>query len=99
MIRLTLAACGAAFLLTGEAAAETMCGPLAGLVEMLTGPKYAESLMADLAQDDKSVVQVYSNPETQSWTILALQRGGIACLLAAGKGLEIGKPYVPGQGT
>ena len=99
MIRLATAACVAAFFLAGTAAAQSMCGAHDRLVEMLTGPKYAESLMADLAQDDKSVVQVYSNPETQSWTILALRPGGMACIAAAGNGFEIGKAYVPGQGT
>lgn len=99
MIRLATAACVAAFFLAGTAAAQSMCGAHDRLVEMLTGPKYSEALMVEMAQDGKAVIQIYSNPKTQTWTVLLLRPGGMACIAAAGNGFEIGKAYVPGQGT
>lgn len=85
MIRLATVACVAAFFLAGTAAAQSMCGAHDRLVEM--------------AQDGKAVIQIYSNPKTQTWTVLLLRPGGMACIAAAGNGFEIGKAYVPGQGT
>ena len=99
MIRLAVAACGAAFLFVQAAEAQSMCGDHGSLVEAITGPKYAEALMVEMAQNGKPVIQIYSNPKTKTWTVLLLRPGGMSCIAAAGNGFEIGKAYVPGQGT
>jgi hypothetical protein len=59
------------------------CGPREKIVERLA-EKYQETRQAIGLGMNNSVLEVFANTETGSWTIIASSPSGISCVAAAG---------------
>jgi hypothetical protein len=70
----------------GAAGAQTgpKCAPAADVIARLTS-KYGETLQAEGLRGGTSVVQIYANAETGTWTVLDVGVSGLACLISAGE--------------
>ncbi|MEM1383580.1 MAG: hypothetical protein AAF713_00310 [Pseudomonadota bacterium] len=67
-----------------EAEARMACGKRDAIVEQLEA-KYGETRSSYGLSQGKGVVEVYSNPDTGTWTVLITNAQGTACLMAAGE--------------
>ena len=65
----------------------TNCGERAALVERL-GSRYGESRQSVGVAANRSVVEVYANPATGSWSITVPLPNGTMCLVASGMSYE-----------
>ncbi|MDA5092929.1 hypothetical protein O2N63_02420 [Aliiroseovarius sp. KMU-50] len=77
---------GAASLAPPVPAAHAMpsCAPRIDLVEKLSA-QYSEGLVGGGLQSQKELLEVWSSPETGSFTILVTNANGVSCIVAAGK--------------
>jgi hypothetical protein len=69
---------------TPGAAARMPCHDYQKIVETLD-KRYGESPVSLGLQTNGNVLQVFSSPESGSWTILSVAPSGIGCIVAAGK--------------
>ncbi|WP_424943623.1 hypothetical protein [Aliiroseovarius crassostreae] len=60
------------------------CAPRTDLVEKLS-VHYSEGLVGGGLQNQKELLEVWSSPETGSFTILVTNANGVSCIVAAGK--------------
>jgi hypothetical protein len=71
---------------TAPVYAQTQCGPLDQVYEVLSN-KYDERRIG-LGLAAQGIVEVWVNSETGSFTILGVTPSGMACLLTSGEGFE-----------
>ena len=71
------------------AQAQQGCGPAAGLLEILTGPKYREAPFLTLG-GERGPFRLFVNLATQTWTLVGFPAAqpNVACIIAGGKGIE-----------
>ncbi|MDP5216682.1 hypothetical protein Q5Y75_05585 [Ruegeria sp. 2205SS24-7] len=81
-----LATALAALLATQVAAQPRNCAPRDTVVERLQS-KYGETRQA-MGVAGRSLMEVWANEESGSWTILLTMPGGISCLGASGQSYE-----------
>ncbi len=60
------------------------CAPRMDLVEKLSA-QYSEGLVGGGLQSHKELLEVWSSPETGSFTILVTNANGVSCIVAAGR--------------
>lgn len=78
----------AALLITAlPAVAQQQCGPLPVIQEHLANG-YGERLVMSAEMDDGSILQIYLNDQTQTWTAI-ITNGQIGCLRASGTGISV----------
>ena len=75
---------GAASLAPPMAHAVPSCAPRPAIVEKLAG-QYSEGLVGGGLQNQKELLEVWSSPETGSFTILVTNANGVSCIVAAGR--------------
>lgn len=86
---------------TAPPAAAATCSARNSLVEQLQS-KYAEQLTVGGLQKvrgSQSVMEVWSSPETGTFTVLLTQPNGISCIVAAGTDFFRAAPKVVAEGT
>ncbi len=83
---------------TPGAAAPMPCHDYQRIVETLD-KRYGESPVSAGLQTNGNVLQVFSSPESGSWTILSVAPSGIGCIVAAGKSWHEQKPRATDPST
>ena len=78
------------------ASASTLCGPYQGLIKQLD-EKYGETRAYAGLENESAVVEVFINPETQSWSAMRRYANGNGCLIAAG--FHFGQAAAPSSET
>ena len=74
---------------TAASAQQPPCGPRDNIIGLLTSAKYGELPMLELGSlDGSSVMHLYSNMTTGTWSLVVFPQPGIACLIATGKSIE-----------
>lgn len=68
------------------------------LVAERLAEKYGESVNGMGLTSNQSIIQVWSNPETGTWSITVTNAQGVACLVASGQAWEILEPTVTAPG-
>ncbi len=68
------------------------CGARASFIAQLDA-KYGETRRS-MGLSGNSVVELYANEKTGSWTILITSPQGTACMLAAGQAFQLDTPVV-----
>lgn len=68
----------------GVALAQSVCVDHETIVASL-GERYSETRQNAGLLNENMALEVYSNPETGTWTVLTVTTEGIACLVAAGE--------------
>lgn len=87
---LLLAACAPA------AAQTAQCASYTGIVEGLA-ERYGERRVMSGTNPDGTVVQMFANGETGTWTALVVQADGMACVVAAGEQFDSTVAELPAQ--
>lgn len=64
--------------------AQPRCGPTPGVIEALTDGEYQERQGGSGLNASGTVVALYVNPETGTWTLLESFASGVTCLRASG---------------
>ncbi|MEQ8394062.1 hypothetical protein [Thalassobaculum sp.] len=67
------------------AQAPSVCAPQDKLSAKL-GSQYGEAVSAEGVDGNGNLVQVYSSPDTGSWTIAVTLPGGPSCIVSSGEG-------------
>ena len=80
--------------LAPPAFASVPCAPRAALVEQL-GAKYSEALTGGGLRNDSQVLEIWSAPETGTWTALLTDANGLSCILASGTHWHQEVPVAP----
>lgn len=81
-----LVAAFAAFASFATAAGAATCADRAHVVEALSD-RFGETLYGNAVSRDGNVLEIYSNPLNETWTVLvSLPDRGLACLVASGNG-------------
>jgi hypothetical protein len=84
-----------ALLLTTPATAQQrVCAPTAQMIERLD-KGFGERLSAAGLGANGSMVAVYSNPESGSWTITVTTPDKVSCVVSSGEGFVIETPEPP----
>lgn len=78
----------AALLIASPAAAQSsrVCVPQASALAAQLGTQYGEKLTAAGVDSGGAMVQVYSNPESGTWTIAITLANGPTCIVTSGEG-------------
>ncbi len=69
---------------TAPAAAQTVCAPRSAVAERLAGDDAEAPVAAGLASSG-AVIEVFTNGDGSSWTIVLTRPDGTSCLLATGE--------------
>lgn len=86
MTRIALIVC---MLTAFPAAAQTVCGPRENVISHLEG-KYGETQSSSgFSESSRSIIEVYSNEETGTWTIIRSMPNGVSCLVDSGIGFAV----------
>ena len=83
--RIALAAL-AALIASPAGAQARVCAPDAAALAAQLGTQYGEHLSAAGVATGGGLIQVYSNPESGSWTIAVRIPDGPTCILSSGEG-------------
>ena len=76
----------AAFASFATASSAATCADRSQVVEALAD-RFGETLYGNAVSRDGNVLEVYSNPANETWTVLVnLPDRGLACLVASGNG-------------
>jgi hypothetical protein len=75
--------------------AQGQCGPRAELVKALAA-RYSETPTVVGLIDEKSIIEIFSQINGDTWTQVITRADGISCIIAAGKGLQFVPPKVLG---
>jgi hypothetical protein len=70
------------------------CAPSAEVIARLAD-KYGETLQAEGLRGGTSIVQIYANAETGTWTVLDVGVSGLACMISAGEAWSGPLPQEP----
>jgi len=87
-MRTFLAALGAAFLLSASPAWSAACLPTKTVRDLLTKGHGERPLVIGITGSG-SVMVLYANPKTRSWSVVVHSRNGLGCLIQSGGGLRI----------
>jgi hypothetical protein len=94
---------GTALLLAGlaagandPAAAQEICGTRADLLKELT-QRYSEAPVAIGLANSGALVEILTNDNGSTWSIMVSQPNGTSCLVAAGKEWQALKPDATGR--
>lgn len=90
-MRIALASAALAALLTCTAfpvvaQSPRVCVPLASILAAQLGTQWGEYLSAAGVDAAGGLVQVYSNPESGTWTIAVTLANGPTCIVSSGEG-------------
>lgn len=86
-----------AAVMASPAVAGGNCGPHADVVSgLLKG--YGEVSIASGAAGSNSTMELFLNPATGTWTVIATLPNGSACLLASGNNWKMSAVEAPGVG-
>lgn len=55
--------------------------------QVLLSEEHGEYRTMTMLTPDGALVEVWHNPQTESWTMIAVGPNGVACLIAEGKGV------------
>ena len=89
MVIAAMAAMSAAFV---PASAQVgACGDGAGLIGHLE-KEWGEDIAALALEDRGGLVQILTNPETGTWSLLVTQPSGLTCLMMSGQAWEAIEP-------
>lgn len=72
------------------------CGDRTEIIQQLTD-KYGETQHELGLAANGTIIEVYVNWDTGTWTILVTDANGLACMAAAGESWEYAVHEVPGQ--
>ena len=72
---------------SGPAAAQSLCGQRADMINGLDGT-YSETPSSMGLSNNGGVVEVLTSPEGKTWTIIITLPNGTSCLIAAGENWE-----------
>lgn len=75
-------------MLASTALSQQPCGPKVDIIKHITGAQFHEIGFIELGMPDGSVMQLYSNLMTGTWTLLIYPQPGVACMVATGKSME-----------
>ena len=78
--------------------AQANCAPREAIIDRLK-TKYGESLAAGGLQSAVQLVEVWTAPETGSWTILTTRADGKTCIMATGSNWHQQAPVQATSGT
>jgi hypothetical protein len=78
------------------AAAQEICGARADLLKELT-QRYSEAPVAVGLANSGALVEILTNDNGATWSIMVSQPNGTSCLVAAGKEWQALKPDVTGR--
>lgn len=70
---------------TGQAAAQNLCMPRDKIIEVLNS-RYAEEPISRGLASGGQMVEVFSSPDGDTWTLLLTAPDGTSCLMAEGQG-------------
>jgi hypothetical protein len=96
MLALSLGFAGV-LLATDAAQAGAQCGPRDGVLAQLAD-QYGESRRSMGIAANTTVMEVYANDETGTWTIALTLPDGVTCLIAAGQSFESLHEALPAKG-
>lgn len=51
--------------------------------------RYGESLVGDGLARDQSVIELFVNPQSRTWTVVARTPNGYGCILSAGEAFNV----------
>lgn len=88
-------------LATQHAAAQAQgpqCGPRAEVLQAL-GNTYGEARRAIGIAGQNNVMEMFSNPDTGTWTVTATNPNGLTCLIASGSSFEAVDEPAPAKGA
>jgi hypothetical protein len=74
--------------------AQQQCAVRTDIVEGLA-ERYGERQMMSGLNPDGSMVQIFANVETGTWTALVVEANGMACLVAAGEDFDAAPSELP----
>ena len=77
--------------------AQIPCGLRASLVSQLE-KKYGEAQTA-VGMQGQYIIEVWTSPETQSFTIIKSRADGVSCIISAGEAFQTQKPETPDTPT
>lgn len=78
--------CLAALILSSTPAIAQQCASTQAVIETLS--KYGEQRVFVGQMSSEQVVEVWANPQTQTWTTVVTSATGVSCLMAAGEGFN-----------
>ena len=85
-------------LAVSPAYAQANCAPREAIIDRLK-TMYGESLAAGGLQSAAQMIEVWTAPETGSWTILMTRADGKACVMATGTNWHQQSPVQVSSGT
>lgn len=83
---------------TGFAQTARNCAPRETVIERLA-EKYGEARQSVGLGANNSMVEVFSSPETGTWTITVTMATGVTCLVASGQNFETLAEALPAKGN
>ncbi len=87
ILRAALLAAAVLTCVPASAQMPALCGNPVDIAQRLAS-EYGETVTARGIAASGSLVTVYSNAATQTWTVLVARPGGPACVVATGEGWE-----------
>lgn len=82
---LAVATVAATLASAGQAAAQNLCMPRDKIIEVLN-TRYAEEPISRGLASGGQMVEVFSSPDGDTWTLLLTAPDGISCMMAEGQG-------------
>ncbi len=76
--------------------AQTACAPREALIKQLD-TKYSETLTGGGLRNDSQVLEIWTAPETGTWTALLTTAEGMSCILATGTDWHQQTPEIPAR--
>jgi hypothetical protein len=74
------------------------CGPRAAVLAALEN-SYGEGRRGIGMAGAQTVVEIFANSQTGTWTVIATRPDGVTCLLASGTDFEALTPPAPARGS
>ncbi len=96
LARATLMAAPLAAGLAAPAKAERVCLPVADMAQQLR-LNFAEAPVAMGLADNGGLIQVFTNGDGSTWTMLYVAPNGVSCLVASGETWMIAAKQLAGQ--
>jgi hypothetical protein len=83
----------------GQAFSQTSpCAPKAAM-EMQIASRFGETALPLQAMSAGNLIKWFANPQTRTWTMLAINPNGLACIAAAGDNFETSGHAAPKPGS
>jgi hypothetical protein len=99
-MRVFLAAFLALALAPPAAAQQGACGPFEEFRDALENQFSERQVGGGIMAGNEAVIMLFSGPEGATWTMLAVNTQGVACILGVGTDWDHGPlPEVPGRGA